>query len=95
VVVSAELVAVHSTCSSALCMTWNQTLQEVERMKEVGMRVLTVRWLKVKKPTQKGKEDISSAGTRVPVFVGSRDWELQARVVQERTSKQEDFTFQC
>lgn len=34
-VVSAELVAILSARSSALCMTQNQTLQEVERMREV------------------------------------------------------------
>lgn len=46
---------------------------------------------------QKGKEDISSAGTRgkYTVFVESRDQELLVRVGQAGMSEQEGFTFQC
>lgn len=98
-VVSGELVAIPSIPSShsfAFCMSWNQTLQEVERMREVWRYVFTLEWLKLKKPTQKGNEDnISSAGTkgkyilfqavaRGAMIVESRGQELLARILQRK-----------
>lgn len=103
--VSAELVAIPSSHSSTLCMTRNQTLQEAERTREVWRYVLTPEWLKLKKPTQKGKEDsIVSAGTRgkytlfqavarCAVIVESRGRELLAGVGQRKCPNRKILVF--
>lgn len=86
-------------------MTRNQTPQEVERMREVWRYVFTLQWLKVKKPTQKGKVDIiSSAGSRgksilfqavarCAVVVESRGRELLARVEQRKCPNRKILLF--
>lgn len=74
-------------------------------MKELWRYVFTLQWLKLKKPTQKGKIDsIFSAGTRgkytlfqtvarCAVIVESREQELQARVGQRKCPNRKILLF--